>query len=204
MGDQPEGTTSTGALVRRAVDGDAAAWDGLLARYSALVWAVVHSYRLPPHDAQDAAQTVWCALAERLSRLRDPERVGAWLAAAAHNECRRQLRTGRRTAPYAPETLDLTDHRSPESVHLAGEGVRAVRRALDGIGLPDRLVAMLYLDYPELGPDRIAEMAGVARAELAAIRRRAFRRLRRLLREQTEPVGRHRVPDRAAQRRDRR
>ncbi|MFC7330124.1 RNA polymerase sigma factor [Marinactinospora rubrisoli] len=204
MGDQPDGTTSTADLVRRAVADDGTAWEELLERYSTLVWAVVRSYRLSSHDAQDAAQTVWCALSEQLPRLRHPERVGSWLAATAHNECRRQLRTGRRTEPYAPGTIDLPDHRSPEAVHLAREGVQAVRRALDVVGSPDRLVAELYLDRPELGPEQIAELAGVPRAELPVIRRRAFRRLRRLVLDQTEPADLRRDAGCAAQRRDRR
>ncbi|GAA3747970.1 RNA polymerase sigma factor (sigma-70 family) [Spinactinospora alkalitolerans] len=183
MSDQPQDATSIADLVKRAAESDDRAWEELHARYSGRLWVVIRSYRLSFHDCQDVAQTVWCNLSENLTRLRDPARVGAWLAVTAHNECRRQVRLRRRTHPYDPGGLDRPDHRSPEAVHLAAEGAAAVYGALRRLDHPDRLVALLRLEAPELGADEVAELAGVPVGELGRIRRRAFRRLRRLLSE---------------------
>jgi DNA-directed RNA polymerase specialized sigma24 family protein len=78
-------------LVRRARDGDRAAWAGLVERYLGLVHAVCRAHRLEGDDAARVNRVVWLRLAEQLRRLRAPEAVGAWIAAAARSECLRAL-----------------------------------------------------------------------------------------------------------------
>ena len=66
--------------VKQAIAGDQHAWDLLVERFSGLVWNVARSQSLDVSDAADVSQTVWLRLAEHINDLRDPERVGAWLA----------------------------------------------------------------------------------------------------------------------------
>jgi len=66
MGDIPE----VGRLVRASADGDEAAWNALVRRFTPLVMAVIRSYRLAPADAEDVCQTVWLRLVENLDGLR--------------------------------------------------------------------------------------------------------------------------------------
>ena len=63
------------------------AWRALVDRFAPLVHGVARSFRLPRDEAEDVSQTVWLRLFEHLERLRDPDRVGAWLASTTPHEC---------------------------------------------------------------------------------------------------------------------
>jgi RNA polymerase sigma factor (sigma-70 family) len=80
------------ALVSAAAAGDQSAWNELVERFERLVWATTRTYRLSRSDAADVAQTVWLRLVENLDRIRDPERLGAWLATTARRESLRYIR----------------------------------------------------------------------------------------------------------------
>lgn len=86
-------------LVRAAREGDAGAWDALVDRFGSRVRAVARSYRLSPADADDVFQVTWLRLVANLDRIREPERVGAWLVTTAAHECLRVLRRAGRFAP---------------------------------------------------------------------------------------------------------
>src|SRR6266545_4084005 len=90
-----------GDLVQAAAAGDRQAWDHVVDRFSGLLWSVAAGYRLSHADAADVFQTTWLKLLENLDRLRDPERVGAWLATTARHECQRALRRNDRGLPAA-------------------------------------------------------------------------------------------------------
>jgi RNA polymerase sigma factor (sigma-70 family) len=89
-------TDPVAGLVGRAAEGDEDAWNGLVERFSGLVWAIARGYRLDTADAADVSQTVWLRLVEHLGRLRDPSRVGAWIATATRRECLRVARVAGR------------------------------------------------------------------------------------------------------------
>ena len=96
-------SSGVGELVRAAATGDRQAWDELVDRYSGLLWSIAIAYRLGRADAADVVQTVWLRLLENLERLRDPDRVGAWLATTARRECQRSLAQTRRMLPTDDE-----------------------------------------------------------------------------------------------------
>ena len=81
-------------LVAAAAGGDPGAWEALVDRYGGLVWGVARAFGLDAVDAADVSQTTWLRLAEHLTRLREPERVGGWLAVTARREA---LRTRQRS-----------------------------------------------------------------------------------------------------------
>jgi DNA-directed RNA polymerase specialized sigma24 family protein len=68
------------ALTRAASLGDQEAWGRLVDRFSGLVWAVVRSFRLDADAAADVSQTTWLRLVEHLDDIREPGRLGSWLA----------------------------------------------------------------------------------------------------------------------------
>jgi RNA polymerase sigma factor (sigma-70 family) len=86
-------------LVPAAASGDQAAWNELVDRFQGLVWATARSFRLSLADAADVAQTTWLRLVENLDRIREPERLGAWLATTARREALRHLRLHGRELP---------------------------------------------------------------------------------------------------------
>lgn len=116
------------ALVVAAAGGSAVAWDALVDRYSGLVWAVARAHRLERQDAADVAQTTWLRLVEHLDEIRDPSRVGSWLATTAARESLRVLRRRGRE-----EVTDATDEVGP----LAAEPSWAASEELSG---PERAV----------------------------------------------------------------
>ena len=79
MRDDPSVT----ALVFRVRDGDQAAWDELIERYSPLVWSICVRYQLARPDIDDVGQSVWLLLVEQIGGLREPGRA-AWLAGDHH------------------------------------------------------------------------------------------------------------------------
>ena len=92
-------------LVAAAADGDQAAWDAIVAQFDGLVWATVRSYRLADAEAADVTQTTWLRLVENLSGIRDPKRIGGWLATTARRECLRHLRTSGRSVPVDDDSV---------------------------------------------------------------------------------------------------
>jgi RNA polymerase sigma factor (sigma-70 family) len=101
-------------LVRSAAAGDQGAWNELVARFEGLVWATARAHRLSRADAADVAQTTWLRLVENLDRIREPERLGAWLATTARRECLRHIRLHARE----PLTDELDLFESPDDQPL--------------------------------------------------------------------------------------
>lgn len=102
--------------VAAAAGGDESAWGALVERYGGLVWSVVRSHRLEDATAADVAQTTWLRLVEHLGRLREPEKVGAWLASTARHEALRSLRTAARTVPTEEDELDVGTDQEPPAI----------------------------------------------------------------------------------------
>lgn len=104
-------------LVQSAARGDPAAWNALVERYVDLVWSIARSHSLTECDAADVTQTTWLRLAEQLTRLHEPGRVGAWLATTARRESLRVIRDVRRTLPSGaiPELAVAVHGQFPES-----------------------------------------------------------------------------------------
>src|ERR1700749_3285437 len=104
-------------IVRQASEGDQAAWNELVERFSGLVWSTTRAHRLRAAEAADVAQSTWLRLVEHLDRIEDPERLGAWLATTARGEALRGIRAGQGELPSDEEWLFETD--SGEAVEAA-------------------------------------------------------------------------------------
>src|ERR671913_1809675 len=82
-------------LVGRCRNGEAAAWNELVERFSRYVYAIaVRAYRLPEHDAEDVFQDVFARAYQRLGQLRDDDAVRPWLAQLTRRACLDRLRAG--------------------------------------------------------------------------------------------------------------
>ena len=92
-------------LVSAAADGDQHAGDAIVMQFQGLVWATVRSYRLDDASTADVVQTCWLRLVENLGKLREPERLGGWLATTARRECLRCLRSAGRSIPVDDDTV---------------------------------------------------------------------------------------------------
>jgi RNA polymerase sigma factor (sigma-70 family) len=105
-------------LVAAAARGEEAAWEEIVDRFASLVWATARAHRLSRDDAADVSQTTWLRLVENLDRIRDPERLGAWLATTARRESLRKLRLGARERPSDEPDLFEAPAANPIDRHL--------------------------------------------------------------------------------------
>lgn len=168
-------------MVRRIAAGDRAAWGSLVDEYGGLIWAITRMFRLSDSDGADVSQTTWLRLLEHLDGLRDPARVGAWLATTARRECLRVCAQGKRVVLVGDEAeLDRADVSQPEvdANLLAAERRAAVHRALDR--LPERwrhLVGLLTAD-PPLSYEEISAMTGLPVGSIGPTRGRCLHKMR--------------------------
>jgi RNA polymerase sigma-70 factor, ECF subfamily len=90
-------------LVRRARDGDGAAFESLVRRYLKAAYAVALSELAEPGDAEDAVQDAFITALERLDDCRDPAAFGGWLRRIVRNRARS---VGRRERVRDTESLE--------------------------------------------------------------------------------------------------
>ena len=170
------------SLLARVNDGDEAAWRELVDRYAGLVWSVARSFRLSSATTDDVVQTVWLRLAEYSSRIREPERLAAWLATATRNEALRVIRGQQRTVPYAgfAEASEPTS-RSIEDIITDDVTLRAVLDAFGSLPESDQQLLRLLCTVPPLDYQTIAEILGRSVGSIGPSRARSLDKLRRLL-----------------------
>ena len=166
--------------VRSATSGDVEAWDRIVHRFAGLVWAVVRGHRLSAEDAADVAQTTWLRLVEHLGRLRDPERLGVWLATTARHEC---LRTLRRTARLVPADIDpdgLADCHAPEAEGrlLAQERDAELWRAFESLPTDCQNLLRVLMAVPAPSYAEVSAALGMPVGSIGPRRARCLQRLR--------------------------
>lgn len=148
-------------LVRAAGQGDDAAWEALVERFSGLVWAVARGHGLSASDAADVSQTCWLRLAEHVERIRDPQRLGGWLATTARNESIDLLRHARRCVALGEEwEVAIPAECADVATRLLdGERDRALWRAFDS--LPPRCKTLLRVLTMDPAPSYVEVSAAL-------------------------------------------
>ena len=182
-------------LVGRCLDGDARAWESLVARHERLVFAVASSYRLSETDVGDVFQEVFTALVRGLPRLRDARTLVRWLSSTTERIARATALRRRREQALGesdPQTMESLPADQPEvGAELETlEEQALVRLALDR--LPEgcrRLLIALYFDESASDYATVARRLGVPIGSLGPTRARCIERLRRILAGLAGPVG---------------
>ena len=122
-------------LVSRCREGDAAAWNEFVERFSRYVYAICgRGFRLAQQDAEDVFQEVFARAFERLSELRSDDAVRPWLAQLTRRLCIDKLRLLARDTPSDAEP----DEQEVDDVLAQLDEAMAVRAALDKVGDPCR------------------------------------------------------------------
>jgi RNA polymerase sigma factor (sigma-70 family) len=168
-------------LVKAAAAGDHAAWDELVSRYAALLWAIALRHGLQKNDAADVVQTTWLRLLENIDKVREPARVGAWLATTAQREALRCVAHRRRHVPNADETtFDGPDRLlpPPEEHLIIREQAAAARHALDSLPPTWRSLVELLIQDPTPSYQEIGANLGLPIGSIGPTRGRCARRLR--------------------------
>jgi RNA polymerase sigma factor (sigma-70 family) len=171
--------------VRRAATGDKDAWDEIVNSFGGLVWAVANSYRVGPADAAEVSQTTWQRLLEHLDRIREPERLGGWLATTARREALRLLKLRAREVPIEDEAAfgPRTDQSpTPEEAVLDRDRDRALWRAFARLSERcQRLLRLVVLVAPPYA--EVAAALDMPIGSIGPTRQRCLEQLRRLLAE---------------------
>jgi RNA polymerase sigma factor (sigma-70 family) len=170
-----------GLLLRRVIEGDQRAWDELVGRFGGLVWSIARGYRLGALT-DDVVQTVWLRLAENCDRIRDPERLAAWLASTTRNEALRVSKKQARTVSIGevPERTDNTAS-SLEDLVTDDDTLGRVLEAFAKLSAADQEFLRLFCTVPPLDYATIAEMIGRPIGSIGPSRERALAKLRKLL-----------------------
>jgi len=167
-------------LVEAASEGDQAAWNALVERFSGLLWATARAHRLSPSDSAEVVQTTWLRLVEHLDRIRDRDRIGAWLATTARRECLRLIRHGAREFPASDhDDLDGRNDTPVGAAILASERDDTLWKAFSALG--ERCQALLRLLIADEPPsyEEISAALGMPIGAIGPTRQRCLERLRR-------------------------
>jgi RNA polymerase sigma factor (sigma-70 family) len=176
-----------GELVLAAAEGEGPAWAELVRRFEGLVFSTTLLYGFrSDSESSDICQTVWLQLAQNLSRLREPDRVSAWLLKTTHRECVRVKNLKARTVPF-----DAVDYLLPSMESLEPLSTRIEKQERDlalweaFVRLPTKCQSLLRLliEDPRPGYQQIAELCGVAVGAIGPRRQRCLSTLRVALQE---------------------
>jgi RNA polymerase sigma factor (sigma-70 family) len=165
-------------LVQAATDGDRAAWAEIVARYGDLVRATVAGFRMQQADAADATQNTWLRAVERIGTVRDPERLGGWLATTAARECLGVLRRCRRELPVEVFEQLASIAPSPESRVLQAERNGAVDVAVAALPARRRQLVEAIFRGPDCDYVRVSQVTGMPVGSIGPTRGRALVELR--------------------------
>jgi RNA polymerase sigma-70 factor (ECF subfamily) len=165
------------ALLAAALAGDDSAFEQLIRAYGRRLYAIAYAIVQDTAEAEDIVQETFLKLHQ--GRMRDADKVTAWLMTVARNAARDRLR---RRKPQAPEETFHTlahDGAQPGVELERREYQRRLTRALRT--LPEKHRTALTLRYLEgLDYRAIAETMGVTDGALRGMLGRALGTLRRM------------------------
>lgn len=169
-------------LVASAADGEHAAWRAIVDRYTPMLWRIARVHRLHDADAADVCQFCWLTLADSLRSIRNPERLGSWLATTARHESLRLARARLRENTESDwETRGSTEP-GPERVALLGDRDAALWAAVNDLPERCRTLLTLIAVAPELSYPQLARAAGIPLGSVGPNRGRCVSHLRSQLR----------------------
>jgi RNA polymerase sigma factor (sigma-70 family) len=161
-------------LVSRCREGDPAAWNEFVERFSRYVYAICsRGFRLAQHDAEDVFQEVFARAFERLSELRSDDAVRPWLAQLTRRLCIDRLRLNARDTPSDAEP----DERDVDDVLSQLDDAMSVRAALDKVGDPCREILDRFFCRDE-SYRTIGELLGIPAGTIASRISRCLEKVR--------------------------
>lgn len=168
---------------------DASAWAELVQRYQRLVYAVARNGGLDSQTMADVFQTVFARLVEQLPRLRQADRLQAWIVTTAKRETAAQGARQRRQ-------LSLDDGDDDAAIELPDPAPIAeqvldelqqqhrLRLALDRLDARCRELLLLVFrdDDDALSYDEVARRLAIPVGSVGPTRARCLAKLRTLVR----------------------
>ena len=181
---RPKGTPvarDDAQLVAACLKGDQAGWSELVDRYGRLVYSIPRRYGLSDAEADDVFQGVFATLFRRLSGLRDPNRLSAWLITCAHRE---SWRVGKQSNRNQHLNDAIVNVGSPSNDEIERwETQHKVREGLRQLGGPcEKLLTALFVQGGERDYQTIASSLGMPVGSIGPTRARCFKKLEPILR----------------------
>jgi RNA polymerase sigma factor (sigma-70 family) len=178
-----------GELLARAAEGDQAAWNALVDRFSQLVWSIARGFRLDEATAKDVSQTVWLRLVENLDRITDPERLPGWLATTCRREALRVKGVRDRMVPSEFEYDLVDDSPSLEAMLVEDEEAREVVAAFSTLSEECQQLLRLLGAEPPLSYEEISEILDRPIGSLGPTRARCLERLKAAMTSRISGAG---------------
>lgn len=176
---QQVGEQTVTDLVQAATAGESAAWAEIVVRYGDLVRATVAGFRMQQADAADATQNTWLRAVERIATIREPERLGGWLATTAARECLGVLRRSRRELPAEAFVEQMASTApSPETRVLRAERNRAMDVAVAELPARRREVVEAIFRGADYDYAQVSQLTGMPVGSIGPTRGRALVELR--------------------------
>jgi RNA polymerase sigma factor (sigma-70 family) len=177
-------------LAAACLSGDSAAWESLIARYQRLIYSIPIKIGLSSDDAADIFQTICLKIFEKLSTIRDHQKLSSWIITATTRECWRVSALGRRES--VAEVRGDGDEAAPVE-HLVArplayedqvalEEQQLVREAV--AALPDRcreLITMLFYGKDQIRYEEIGRKLKMPTSSVGPTRARCLEKLKKLL-----------------------
>jgi RNA polymerase sigma factor (sigma-70 family) len=174
----PRTTRDQHDLISAARSGDNTAWTQLINRHDRMLNAIARSYRLSPHDTDDAIQGTWIKLYEHLHTIRDPNAIAAWLNTTMRREALRLLQTHVREQLTDQPDLTTTTHDTPEHRLLQTEQQHILHHALQTLPTRQRqLMTLIATDTTNY--HHISSTLNMPIGSIGPIRARSIARLQR-------------------------
>jgi RNA polymerase sigma factor (sigma-70 family) len=200
-GDDPPGDRDV-ALIERCRQGDGSAWRVLVQRYQRLVYTIVRRAGLDDASAADVFQDVFSRLLSHLHRLREPDRLQAWIVTTAKREALHRLARARREPLWnpapgqdgddeggeaeAPQAVD--DAPLPDEALSELQQLDLLRRSFDRLDARcHALLAALYTQDPPPAYDAVAASLSMPLGSVGPTRARCLEKLRNLVTQDASP-----------------
>lgn len=165
-----------------AANGESAAWNALVDRFSPMVWSVARGFRLDDASARDVSQTVWLRLIEKIDSIEDPERLPGWLATTCRREALRVVKARERDIPTEFEyDLEDTTHPSLDELLIDDEETRFLVRAFNTLDETCQQLLRLMTVVPALDYEEMSEITGRPIGSLGPTRARCLEKLKAAL-----------------------
>lgn len=168
------------ALVKACLKGDEESWATVWQRYGPLVKAVARRTGCDAEEARDVVQRVALVALEKLAGLRNPGKLGPWLAGIARLQSLEMLRQ-RRPASMIDDAMVTSDPRYDEEMVRAEELGRLRQAFAELEARCQRLLTRLMLKEPPDSYQDVARDEDLSPTSIGPIRRRCMQRLGKLI-----------------------
>ncbi len=172
-----------GRLLQLAQGGEIAALHEVVHELNPLLWHVARAQGLAAEEAADVVQTTWLELLRRLSEIRSPSALTAWLVTTARRDAMRIHRGTRQGPQEGSEVLEALADAGPDASErlIVQERYRVLAHHFRQ--LPERcrelLRVLAMVDRPDY--DAVALALAMPRGSIGPTRGRCLARLRQML-----------------------